>query len=219
MKKLFNLNLLVALAVVFASCATNNNVVNNRLISKRKYNKGFHINRKGNMKSSNTEKEEESVAYEDVKSKNTKTKKATYSSTRKADSKADAVVSNENVSSDREVIKQEAKQQKALRSADGFSGDEEMSYEDFQSMEDFESDNDDNSSEKQLTKKQAKKLAKIKSRAAGGNSDLVNIILIVLLVLVILALISLIGGTLGWILSVVVLVIIIYFLLKLLGVI
>lgn len=76
MRKLLSLNLLVALAVIIASCGTNNNVVNNRLISKRKYNKGFHINRKGNMKSSKVDKEEESVAFEDVKSKPSKEKKS-----------------------------------------------------------------------------------------------------------------------------------------------
>lgn len=74
MKKLLNINLLIAFAIIFASCATNNNVVNNRLISKRKFNKGFHINTKGKMKSSQVN-EEESIAYDDSKNKGQDDKK------------------------------------------------------------------------------------------------------------------------------------------------
>ena len=217
MKKLLSLNLLIALAVVFASCGTNNNVVNNRLISKRKYNKGFHLNRKGNMKSSKVEKEEgQSVAFEDVKSVEKKAKKTTYASNRVEDKNADMAAPK----SENEANAIESSQ--AFKPVFGTSQDapgrgEESTIEEAQSQQDFESNNDATGSEQSMSKKELKK--KARSSARGGNSDLLNILLIVLLVLVILALISLIGGTLGWILSVLVLVLIIYFLLKLLGVI
>ncbi len=215
MKKLLSLNLLIALAVVFASCGTNNNVVNNRLISKRKYNKGFHFNKKGNMKSSKVEKEEgESIAFEDVKSVEKKAKKTTNVSNRVEDKNADMVVPK----SENDANATESSQ--AYKPVFGKSLDapvrgEESTFNEAHPQEDFETDNETSSSEQTISKKELKK--KARSSARGGNSDLLNILLIVLLVLVILALISLIGGTLGWILSVLVLVVIIYFLLKLLG--
>ncbi len=55
MKKLAILNLSIILSLVLGSCSTSNNVVNNRSISKRKYTKGFHINKKSNLKSSKDE--------------------------------------------------------------------------------------------------------------------------------------------------------------------
>ena len=216
MKKLLSLNLLIALAVVFASCGTNNNVVNNRLISKRKYNKGFHINRKGNMKSSKAEKEEESIAFEDVKSSNKKAKKAAYVSNRSEDrakNVASTIVEEEHANA---VVEDKGfKNNPIANTSDSAPSGDEIPLEEAQVTEDDQSNNDTSSSEQKMSKKEAKKMAR--SAASGGNSDLVNILLIVLLVLVILALISWIGGTLGWILSVVVLVLIIYFLLKLLG--
>ncbi|MCR9173073.1 MAG: hypothetical protein NXI10_11300 [bacterium] len=219
MKKLLGLNLLIVLSIIFASCGTNNNVVNNRLISKRKYNKGFHINRKGNMKSSKSEKEEEGIAFEDVKSSSTKTKKAENYSSHTEDNTRDRFVPAEDIQSN--IIVREDRAEPAskpiLRSSEaGLPSDEGRApMADSQIQEDFQSSDNRTSSQEKMTKKQAKK--KARAAARGGNSDLVNIILIVLLVCVILALLSFIGGTIGWILSVVVLVLIIYFLLKLLG--
>lgn len=67
MKKILSIHLLIAFAVVFASCGTNNSVVSNSLISKRKHTKGFHFNKKGNVKPSKSQKEEESIAFDDSK--------------------------------------------------------------------------------------------------------------------------------------------------------
>ncbi|MFT6504082.1 MAG: uncharacterized membrane protein YqaE (UPF0057 family) [Crocinitomicaceae bacterium] len=53
MKRLNIIYLFLAMTIVLASCGSSNNVVSNKLISKRKYNKGFHINKKGNYKNSN----------------------------------------------------------------------------------------------------------------------------------------------------------------------
>lgn len=41
------------MTIALASCGSSNNVVSNKLISKRKYSKGFHINKNGNYKNSN----------------------------------------------------------------------------------------------------------------------------------------------------------------------
>lgn len=59
MKKFTLVNMLLAFVLILGSCATNSNVVSNKLISKRKYTKGFHINKKNHYKDSN-----EDVAYE-----------------------------------------------------------------------------------------------------------------------------------------------------------
>lgn len=53
MKKLNVIYLFLAMTIVLGSCGSSNNVVSNKLISKRKYNKGFYINKKGNYQKSN----------------------------------------------------------------------------------------------------------------------------------------------------------------------
>lgn len=67
MKKFLSIHILIAMAVVFASCGTGNDVVSNRLISKRKHTKGFFINKNGNNKASKAKKEEQSIAFDDTK--------------------------------------------------------------------------------------------------------------------------------------------------------
>lgn len=67
MKRLNVLYLFLALTLVLGSCGSSNNVVSNKLISKRKYNKGFHINKKGNYKDS-----KKNVASEDLKADDAK---------------------------------------------------------------------------------------------------------------------------------------------------
>ncbi len=180
MKKLFNLNLLIALAVVFASCGTNNNVVNNRLISKRKYNKGFHINRKGNMKSSRVEKEEESVAFEDVKSTKKNQGKANYASTRTQDQAKVETTSNE---TDKEevVVKQQTSTNKSVHrgQVEDFVNDEEVPFGEAQAPEDTESSDDLSSSDERMTTKEAKK-ARYKKAKRASNSDVMTILLVIL---------------------------------------
>ena len=70
MKKVLSIHLLIAFAVVFASCGTNNSVVSNSLISKRKHTKGFHFNKKGNIKTSKSHKKEEGIAFDDSRKNN-----------------------------------------------------------------------------------------------------------------------------------------------------
>lgn len=68
MRKLSIISLIALLAIVVTSCGSSNNVVNNGIISKRKYTKGFFLNRKSNLKTAqnNTKeadlKEEKAIA-------------------------------------------------------------------------------------------------------------------------------------------------------------
>jgi len=64
MKKIAILNIFIAFVLVLGSCSTSNDVVSNRLISKRKFNKGFHINKKSHFKSTNGEQEQEVLAFD-----------------------------------------------------------------------------------------------------------------------------------------------------------
>lgn len=69
MKKLNILYLFLTLTMILGSCGSSNNVVSNRLISKRKYNNGFHFNNNGNYKKSNDDaaKVEEKMESKDLK--------------------------------------------------------------------------------------------------------------------------------------------------------
>lgn len=75
MTRIKSLFALALTGAIIASCSTSNNVVSNHLISKRKFNKGFHINKKGHFSSSkeetmanNNEKEERSYQIESTES-------------------------------------------------------------------------------------------------------------------------------------------------------
>ena len=46
MRNLTFINLIITSILILASCSTSNNVVSNKLISKRKYTKGFHLKKK-----------------------------------------------------------------------------------------------------------------------------------------------------------------------------
>jgi uncharacterized membrane protein YqaE (UPF0057 family) len=77
MKKLNVLYLFLALTIILGSCGTSNSVVSNRLISKRKYNKGFHINNNGNFKKSSDDVAKEEVEVKESKDRKSSVVKAT----------------------------------------------------------------------------------------------------------------------------------------------
>ncbi len=62
MKKSVFVSLMMVVGLILGSCSSSNQVVSNRLVAKRKYNKGFHINKKSTFKDS-----KKNVAYEEVK--------------------------------------------------------------------------------------------------------------------------------------------------------
>ena len=68
MKSLQRISLFLIAALIMGACSTSNNVVSNRMIQKRKYNKGFHLNNKQAFKSSKEQlKKEEYTAQEKSK--------------------------------------------------------------------------------------------------------------------------------------------------------
>ncbi|MDG1333673.1 MAG: YqaE/Pmp3 family membrane protein [Crocinitomicaceae bacterium] len=58
MKKVSIVSLIALIAIVISSCGSSNNVVNNRGISKRKYNKGFFFKRNSNVKTADSQVKE-----------------------------------------------------------------------------------------------------------------------------------------------------------------
>lgn len=68
MKKVSILSLIALVAIVISSCGSSNSVVSNSIFSKRKYNKGIFINKKGNFKTADAKtkdaeiKESKSIA-------------------------------------------------------------------------------------------------------------------------------------------------------------
>lgn len=214
MKKFAIVNLLLAFVLVLGACGTNNNVVSNHLITKRKYTKGFHLNKKGNLKSDSdtqtAQKENEEKEQTVVFASNKTSKKELKNEAR------ELLNSEETYQAAAEVNREESS--RSIQLLDGTEGT--GGSDAFVRVEKEQFDSSDNATSDDTAENTT--IAKAKKRAAsggGGRSDLVNIILIVLLVCVVITLLSFIGGPLGWILSVVILVLIIYFLLKLLGVI
>ena len=210
MKKFTIINLFLAFVLILGSCATNNNVVSNRLISKRKYTKGFHINKKSHLKSDNDEdvaknvenEEENTVAFEPTKKEvkrvvkesfasNESTQEETYAANTTSRESSPSMDSPFETSDDRRVVSNEER---------------------------TENRNESSNNEVKAKQTEMKKISKMQARGSG-NTTLLEIILIVLLVCAIIALLNLLGGPFGWIISVVVLAVIIWLLLRLLGVI
>lgn len=95
MKKWLFLNLIIASTLILGACSTSNSVVSNKLISKRKYTKGFHINKKTNLKDSDETLAAQPLSEERVdkttRVKSNKNKK----STKKAEPKTSSVLASE----------------------------------------------------------------------------------------------------------------------------
>lgn len=92
MKKIAILNAIIAMILVLASCGSSNNVVNNHLISKRKYTKGFHLNSKSHYRDSN-----EDVASEPLKKEKVRASEITLDQTKSnSEGEREVVASNEN---------------------------------------------------------------------------------------------------------------------------
>jgi uncharacterized membrane protein YqaE (UPF0057 family) len=61
MRKISAIAVLAVMGIILGSCGHSNNVVSNKLISKRKYTKGFHFNQKGHFKSGQDVQEEQAL--------------------------------------------------------------------------------------------------------------------------------------------------------------
>lgn len=177
MRKLLSFNLLMALALVFASCGTNNNVVNNRLISKRKFNKGFHINTKGNMKSSNDKKQEENIASDDSKKREGYNKKIERRNKERAAELAAAVASTESTAKTVEEQNRPNESYETTQTEDARVSDAVDS--DMIELEDRTEDQNNRVSEKEA----AKESKKSKKSLGGGGVDGKTILLVILAII------------------------------------
>jgi len=174
MKKHLSIHFLIALAVIFTSCGTGNDVVSNRLISKRKHTKGFFINKKGNQKASKSEKEKESVAFESSKSERKPYTKSLKSSENKSNKETETVA--EAVSFESEKVTNESSSQRAERTLVGEDNLRDGAFVE----ESFENDFDDESGE-DVKKDQKKTKVAVKSKKGNAaNSDVMTILLVIL---------------------------------------
>ncbi|GAB5417860.1 MAG: hypothetical protein Crog4KO_23920 [Crocinitomicaceae bacterium] len=182
MKKLLGINLLIAFAIIFASCGTNNNVVSNRLISKRKFNKGFHFNSKGNTKSSNEKKQEESIAFDDSKKRSEKAESNSLRTSKKSQEKKEVV--SEEVAEVQEYEYTEPTPD--VRQGNGLTSDElNDSGATIDNASPGESKEDLIQEERQETKHNKRASKKHKNNKKSNSSDDAMFILIVILTILI----------------------------------
>ena len=199
MRKLTFINLIIASILILASCSTSNNVVSNKLISKRKYTKGFHINKKANYKAT-----KEAVAErEEIESPNY----AVTSSDNENEIKE--TVADVSVNQAKPKVVQEALVTNEI--------DEKSTYETF--TEENQSQNQDFGSKLTRALSQKEITNRIKKAASSSNSDLMDLLLLILIVILIFILIGAIGGDLGYILGLILLIVLVWLLLRYLGVI
>lgn len=238
MKKVVAISSLLIVALIMGSCGSSNNVVSNRVITKRKYTKGFHINKQSNLKSDKTEGEDVAVTPEAPK-KTMQERIADYNTskgiqnTQNKDQEESLATNNELKATDsKELIASDwvpAKIADVVNTIVPHKTDFNIIVQeengDYVPLLDEELGSNNEVSYGGAGTKTASDLknqvkeAKAKQQAAsGGNSSILNIVLIVLLVLAIILLISLLPGWVGWILSLVLLVVLIVLLLRLLGV-
>jgi Flp pilus assembly protein TadB len=206
MKKLLFINLALVSAVILGSCGSSNNVVSNRLVSKRKYTKGFHINKRSKLKSEGDANAEKDYVAKTDRKADRKSFRANIST-----SETSAVASSEYVESTEET---------------SYSIEESTSY----AMDEVVSDElildetEEQETTQRLTvnekKQQIKSATAAARKSSGSNSDLIFIILVIILIILAFALLDkLTGGTFGWIVGLVLTILLIWLILRWLGVI
>lgn len=98
MRKLIVVNVAIILAVLMNSCATSNDVVSNRLISKRKYTKGLFVKKNLKLKSDGVEESENYAMSAKETQKETKTESANLNlSVRETQGISSDVASNQHI--------------------------------------------------------------------------------------------------------------------------
>ncbi len=181
MKKLLGINLLIAFAIIFASCGTNNNVVSNRLISKRKFNKGFHFNTKGNTKSSNEKKQEESIAFDDSKKRTEKAESTPVKTAKKSQEKK--VIATEEVAEIHESEYEEPTQD--VRQGNAATTDEINDSDAIVNSASLdESQEDVDLQEREETKQNKHVSKKHKNNKKSNSSDEMFILIVILTILI-----------------------------------
>lgn len=202
--------LVAGVGLLLGSCMSSNNVVNNKLISKRKYTKGFFINGKGSVKgdkNADTEAAQENMAYHmdltPVKAEETAPMRKVNTTVEKSSLESSNVVFAST------------------------TGDEPKAKVNKKIIK--KSSNDKISSTRTHTAKnstgrltiQEKKEAIKKAMAPSSMSteQLVYVILLIILIILVFSLLDrLTGGTFGWIVGLVLTILLIYLILRWLGV-
>lgn len=177
MKKLSYLNLIIILTLVLGACSTSNNVVNNHSISKRKYTKGFHFNKKSKLKASKDEVATNNyhIQSEEVVVSNSESK------TISVQSEVREVSTSNNVSDrfkgDDEFVSSELDSpSQRNNSVDQESMDVEAAESNESMISDVETENSSDSEKNELSKK--------KNNNSGGGSDLIFVLAIIFAIII-----------------------------------
>lgn len=218
MKKSFVVSLMMITGLIIASCGSSNDVVSNRLISKRKYNKGFFINKKSKLKSDNSEEEKKDVAVLEREKSSKKVDRKIERANKKlnkelASSNEYSMVTDVNTENYLKELKKREESEWAIKRLEDNAESDEVSNPWLGDMNNPNGVEDNSISEEDANTETA-------SNAYTRNgSSLLQIILIILLIIAIIALLSLLPHWISWILSVIFLAIVIWLLLRILGVI
>ena len=197
MRKLTFINLIIASILILASCSTSNNVVSNRLISKRKYTKGYHINKKSDYKASKdviAEREEIETPTQDVSS-------TPESSTQEVIETVPVKTADVEVVQESTIAEESSEKSK-----------------DIVVTEEHQSENQNLGDEIKRTLSQKEMVNRVK-KAAASNSELGDILLIILIIVLIIIVFSFLDAQLGGILGLILAILLIYLILRYFGVI
>ena len=199
MRKLTFINLIIASVLILASCSTSNNVVSNKLISKRKYTKGFHVNKKANYKASkNTVAEKEEIETPNY---------VVTSSDRKNNETPEVLEATQLKQAESNV----AQETGVANEIDEKSTNKIVTEENQSLYKELGSKITRTISYKELTNRIKK--------AASSNSDLSDLLVIILLVILIIIVFSFLDAQLGGILGLILAIVLIWLILRYLGVI
>ncbi len=213
-----HLPIVLIAGIILGSCASSNDVVSGKLISKRKYNDGFHISLNHKNKGKQTKEENNDILVKRHDKVNEEVIKVNRESISEAES---AIESNELASSGtdtRQVRTVGTKSSLSPRFTNRIAKQNKKESDELVTTQAIT-----NTSKKSEVKSAAhaiKEVAKKKQAAKNsGQGSLVNLILIILLIILVLSLLSLVEGTLGGLLSLILAIIIIVLILRYFGII
>lgn len=211
MRKMKVVALVVGVGLLLGSCMSSNNVVNNKLISKRKYTKGFFINGKGSVKgekNADTENAQENMAYHMDLTPSNMVETAPVSKVNTIVEKTSVESNNVVIASAAEDVPKTKVNKKIVKKG---------SYNKISSTRTHTAKN----STGRLTIQEKKEaIKKAMAPSSMSTEQLVYVILLIILIILVFSLLDrLTGGTFGWIIGLVLTILLIYLILRWLGVI
>ncbi len=178
MKKVSIVSLVTIMMIVISSCGSSNNVVNNHGITKRKYNRGFFVQRNSNMRTANSEVKEERANAEKTLAMQDKVAKRAQKESVKQKMNVEQTVALENTASHSTVYAAEAEQRGSIAANERSSDDAGISEQETSVSVSRETiDRQPISDRNESNKKQSKS-------AAGGGSGVHIIILVILAIII-----------------------------------